>query len=92
MPGPSFFTSFYLQSRAGASMATVLLVCPNTGREFSTGILTDAAALGKAPDAHGLAFCPYCNVEHQWRAADARIVEALPPAQWVENTSPGAMG
>jgi len=69
-------------------MTAVLLMCPKTGREFSAGILTDGLALGRTPDAHGVAFCPYCRRVHQWRAGDALIVEALPAAQWVDNARP----
>jgi hypothetical protein len=66
-------------------MAPVMLTCPRTGREFSAGILTTQESLNRAGNTFAAAFCPYCLVEHRCRMQDARLVQAIPPAQWVEN-------
>jgi len=29
--------------------------------------------------------CPFCRTEHSWSPDDAKIVDALPPADWIEN-------
>jgi len=62
-------------------MGVVVIKCPNTGRELSTGIqarsracrtrLWKRAARTGGPSTRG--------------ARDAKFVDALPPADWVEN-------
>jgi hypothetical protein len=32
-----------------------------------------------------VAYCPHCDQEHAWRYREAEYVDAIPPAQWVEN-------
>ncbi len=66
-------------------MGVLVIKCPVTGREFSTGIQTDAASLALMPNEVGQAKCPYCLTKHSWRPLDARLVDGLPPADWVEN-------
>ena len=67
------------------SQTGVLVVtCPTTGKDFSTGILTDAASLTLTPNELIHSHCPHCDVEHAWRTTDAKLVAALPPSKWVE--------
>lgn len=68
------------------AIGVLVITCPETGKEFSTGLQVTKVALGKLPrNQEATAFCPYCKSEHRWRARDARYVEALPPGDWIEN-------
>ena len=62
----------------------LVVTCPTTGKDFSTGILTDRASLTLTPQELTRSHCPHCDVEHSWRTKDAKLVEALPPSKWVE--------
>lgn len=63
----------------------VLVVrCPTTGREFSTGILTDTDSLALLPQEFIHSRCPHCNVEHSWWSKDAKLVSALPSTVQLE--------
>ena len=67
------------------SQTGVLVVtCATTGKDFSTGILTDAASLTLTPKELIRSHCPHCDVEHAWWTTDAKLVAALPPSKWVE--------
>ncbi len=45
-------------------MGVLLIKCPNTGREFATGIQVDADTLSRVPQELTHTHCPYCKVEH----------------------------
>ena len=67
-------------------MGVLLIMCPATGKEFSTGLKVAKDALKRLPrNQEATAFCPYCKSEHKWRPHDARYVDAIPPGDWVEN-------
>lgn len=67
-------------------MGVLLVKCPATGKEFSTGMQLERVALPLLPRNHeGKTFCPYCKVEHTWRVREARWVDAIPPDLWIEN-------
>ena len=63
----------------------LVVTCPTTGKDFSTGIMTDAASLTLTPKELIRSHCPHCDVEHAWWTKDAKLVAALPPSKWVEN-------
>ena len=65
-------------------MGVLLVSCPRSGREFSTGIQLDEATFRMLTAASCTAYCPYCRAEHRWNPREARFVESIPPAQWVE--------
>jgi hypothetical protein len=65
-------------------MGVLVIKCPVSGREFSTGIQTDADSLARMRNEVSSARCPYCLTQHSWRPLDARLVDAIAPA-WVEN-------
>jgi hypothetical protein len=69
-------------------MGVLLVVCPETGREFSTGIQLDEITFRMLTAALSIAYCPYCHVEHRWTPREARLVEAIPPRDWVESFQP----
>ena len=66
-------------------MGVIVIKCQVTGREFSTGIQADADSLAQMPNVVSSARCPYCLVQHSWRPLDAKLVDALPPVDWIEN-------
>jgi hypothetical protein len=61
-------------------MGVLLITCPATGKEFSTGLNVAKDALKGLPrNQETIAFCPYCKLEHKWRPRNARYVDAIPP-------------
>jgi hypothetical protein len=49
----------------------LMLRCPMTDRNFSTGIGTDGKSLKRVPYARIAVRCPYCGLEHTWGLQDA---------------------
>jgi hypothetical protein len=45
-------------------MGVLVLKCPTTGREFSTGIHVEEDSLGRLPDTVAEAQCPHCGALH----------------------------
>lgn len=61
-------------------MGVLLVICPQTGKKFSTGILIDKDDLyAISQDTVSASYCPYCKHEHKWHYRDAEYVDALPP-------------
>ena len=52
-------------------MASVMIDCPETGREIYTGIETDEASFAKLPDVLSRTQCSVCGQEHVWTRQDA---------------------
>ena len=65
-------------------MGVLLVLCPTTGREFSTGIQLDEVTFRMLTGTLCTAFCPYCRAEHRWTPREARFAEMIPAAQWIE--------
>ncbi len=59
----------------GGSVGVLLIKCPVTGKEFSTGIETDKRSLELIPDTVVQSPCPHCGHEHAWSKFDARLTE-----------------
>jgi len=55
-------------------MGVLVIKCPVSGREFSTGIQTDVDSLARMRNEVSSARCPYCLTQHSWRPLDARLV------------------
>jgi len=66
-------------------MPDILIECPISGREFSTGVITDKASFDVLREVTAKALCPYCSQEHEWRKNDARLAETVPFAEWSED-------
>jgi hypothetical protein len=66
-------------------MGVLLVTCPVTGKEFSTGLLVDKDSLSAFNGVESSAHCPYCKTTHKWHPREARYVDAIPPQDWVEN-------
>jgi hypothetical protein len=61
------------------SPSGVLVVpCPITGREYSTGILVEADRAAWRTRSLTNSHCPYCDIEHAWCASDVKIVGIRP--------------
>jgi hypothetical protein len=61
------------------SHASVVMVrCPTTGRELSTGIEMDAAKFEQLPDIRSQIKCPVCNLDHSWSTRDAWLGDPAP--------------
>lgn len=59
-------------------MGTLMIRCPETGREISTGVRTDEHSFKTAPVFFARSYCPHCRTEHEWFAKDAWVREADP--------------
>jgi hypothetical protein len=57
-------------------MGVVMIQCPNTGREISTGIETDRTSFNATPVFYARTYCRFCRAEHDWFARDAWVCDA----------------
>lgn len=66
-------------------MGVLLVKCPVTRREFSSGIQVERDEVKRFPNSLTHSHCPYCGLEHVWWTSEGRFVETLPPEDWIEN-------
>jgi hypothetical protein len=59
-------------------MGMVMIRCPETGREVSTGMRVDHDSFRATPVFFARSFCPICNTEHEWFAQQAWICDGEP--------------
>ena len=59
-------------------MGTVMIRCPETGHEISTGMQADGESFRTAPVFFARAYCPICRTEHEWFAKDPWVREGNP--------------
>lgn len=57
-------------------MSTIMVICPVTCREISTGIETEADVLRRLPRIQSTVYCPECGEKHFWTCDDALLSEA----------------
>jgi hypothetical protein len=71
-------------------MGVVMIKCPKTGREISTGITTDRVRFNSTPVFFASTYCPICRATHEWFAKDAWVCESAPtePEQMRRITAP----
>jgi hypothetical protein len=62
-------------------MGMLLLKCPTTGQEFSTGIHVEEDSFRKLPDTVSQAQCPHCGLSHSWRTGEAHLADRIAPSQ-----------
>jgi hypothetical protein len=64
-------------------MGTVMIRCPETGREIATGYEADPARFSSMPVFFARSYCPICRTEHEWFAQQAWVCEpgTNPPSQ-----------
>ena len=60
-------------------MPVLMIRCPNTGREVSTGLNLAADSFASLPDKLVTSSCPVCGSDHTWLKCDARFVEGELP-------------
>ncbi len=51
----------------------IMIRCPKTGREISTGRDVAAVAFRASPVFFSRTYCPFCRVLHEWFARDAWV-------------------
>jgi hypothetical protein len=51
----------------------IVIRCPNTGREISTGLEADARTYQRVPVFFSRTYCPTCRTDHEWFAKDAWV-------------------
>ena len=51
--------------------SVVMVRCPTTGRELSTGIEMDAATFESLPEIRAQIECPVCRSDHNWSTREA---------------------
>ena len=56
-------------------MGIVMITCPKTGREISTGIEADRDRFNATPVFYSRTYCRYCQEEHDWFARDAWVCD-----------------
>jgi hypothetical protein len=56
-------------------MGTVMIRCPRTGRDISTGIEAERDRYRRAPVFFARTFCPLCRANHEWFAQQAWVRE-----------------
>jgi hypothetical protein len=59
-------------------MGRLMLRCPMTDRNFSTGINTDSESFRLNSDTTITAQCPYCGQNHTLRSHDGWLAESVP--------------
>ena len=59
-------------------MGLVMIRCPNTGRDVSTGIEMHTEQFAASPVFFSRVQCPLCASEHEWFAKDAWVCESAP--------------
>jgi hypothetical protein len=58
-----------------ARMGTVMIRCPETGREIATGYEADPERFSSMPVFFARSYCPICRSEHEWFAQQAWVCE-----------------
>jgi len=60
-------------------MGTIMIRCPETGREIPTGYEAERADFEAMPVFFGRSHCPFCRTEHEWFAQEAWVRESADP-------------
>lgn len=60
-------------------MGVLMIRCPATGREISTGIEADPQTFKATPVFFARTFCPICRRQHDWFAQQAWVSEPTQP-------------
>lgn len=66
-------------------MGVLMLRCPMTDRNFSTGINADKNSFRLMMDSVRAARCPQCGQVHTWRPHDAWLMESISPREKENN-------
>ena len=52
-------------------MNKIMVTCPSTGKDVSTGISTNKDTLDHLPNTISSMNCPHCGTAHDWTVGDA---------------------
>ena len=66
-------------------MGVLLVKCPVTGREFSSGIQVERDELKRFPIHLRTRVAPTAGWSTFWWTRDGRYIETRPPEDWIEN-------
>ena len=69
-------------------MGQLMIRCPMTDRNFSTGMEADSKELKRVPYTRIAVRCPYCGLEHTWGPRDAPLGQSVPPSEWIAPPMP----
>jgi hypothetical protein len=58
-------------------VASLMIVCPNTGQAISTGIETDEYSLRQIADVPSRTRCPNCGLVHTWWKGEAWLADPV---------------
>ena len=58
-----------------ASMGSVMIKCPETGRDIATGMRADRETFRSMPVFFARVLCPICRKQHEWFAQHAWVSE-----------------
>ena len=61
------------QGRSADPVGIVVILCPHSGQEISTGIEIDEASFRKLPDVLVRSRCPQCGMQHAWWTREAKL-------------------
>jgi hypothetical protein len=56
-------------------VGVVMIICPKTGNEISTGMETDQSTFSHTPVFFARTYCSVCRTHHEWFAKDAWVDE-----------------
>jgi hypothetical protein len=54
----------------------VVIVCPKTGQEVPTGVVTDIESFADLPKGKSEFQCAVCGDVHEWSATDAMLAQS----------------
>jgi hypothetical protein len=84
---PSLRFLLFAKDRVLMSHASVVMVrCPKTGQELSTGVETDSETFERLPDIRAQIKCPVCNLDHNWSTREAWLgnpTPSVPSLPWL---------
>jgi hypothetical protein len=66
-------------------MSNIMVRCPTTGDQISTGIETDQATFDRLPVVTSRLLCPACGKEHAWAKQEAWLDGGAPSASSPES-------
>jgi hypothetical protein len=72
-----------------AIMGALMIKCPTTGHEFSTGIQIEEDTLERLPETTARSLCPHCAEEHFWSTRESRLVESFGATPGIEAVAEG---
>ena len=71
-----------MPSRGVCVMSSMVMIhCPETGKDVSTGILTDSISFERLRNERAWVSCPACRQTHRWIVLRPWLMEVAEPAE-----------